>query len=85
MGVLPGSADLNGTGYPPSPADEPREASGAFGLAVPGSHAGRFPSSAAFANYDGVAPVEVASAQRARHRLRVAETVSSTSPRRWSR
>ena len=32
-------------------------------------HARRFTSSSAFANYAGVAPVEVASAQRARHRL----------------
>jgi transposase len=31
--------------------------------------AGRFPTSAAFANYAGVAPVEVASGDRARHRL----------------
>jgi transposase len=31
--------------------------------------ASRFPSSSAFANYAGVAPVEVASADRARHRL----------------
>jgi transposase len=31
--------------------------------------AGRFPSSSAFASYAGVAPVEVASADRARHRL----------------
>lgn len=32
-------------------------------------HAGRFASSSAFANYAGVAPVEVASAQKACHRL----------------
>ena len=32
-------------------------------------HAGRFASASAFANYAGVAPVEVASAQKARHRL----------------
>ena len=32
-------------------------------------HAGRFASSSAFANYAGVAPVEVASAHKARHRL----------------
>lgn len=32
-------------------------------------HAGRFTSSSAFASYAGVAPVEVASAQKARHRL----------------
>ncbi|HEY2220800.1 transposase, partial [Actinomycetospora sp.] len=32
-------------------------------------HAGRFVSASAFANYAGVAPVEVASAQKARHRL----------------
>ena len=31
--------------------------------------ASRFPTSSAFANYAGVAPVEVASADRARHRL----------------
>jgi transposase len=31
--------------------------------------ASRFPSAAAFANYAGVAPVEIASAQRSRHRL----------------
>ncbi len=31
--------------------------------------ADRFPSSASFANYAGAAPIEVASAQRARHRL----------------
>jgi transposase len=31
--------------------------------------ASRFPNASAFANYAGVAPVEVASAQRARHRL----------------
>jgi transposase len=31
--------------------------------------ASRFPTAAAFANYAGVAPVEVASADRARHRL----------------
>lgn len=31
--------------------------------------AGRFPSSSSFANYAGVAPIEVASADRARHRL----------------
>jgi len=31
--------------------------------------AGRFPTSSAFASYAGVAPVEVASADRARHRL----------------
>jgi transposase len=31
--------------------------------------AGRFPTAAAFANYAGVAPVEVASADHARHRL----------------
>jgi transposase len=31
--------------------------------------ASRFPSSSAFANYAGVAPVEVASADQARHRL----------------
>lgn len=30
---------------------------------------GRFPSSASFANYAGVAPVEIASADKARHRL----------------
>lgn len=32
-------------------------------------HASRFPSAAAFASYAGVAPVEIASAGRARHRL----------------
>jgi transposase len=32
-------------------------------------HASRFATAAAFANYAGVAPVEVASAERARHRL----------------
>jgi transposase len=32
-------------------------------------HAGRFPTAASFASYAGVAPVEVASADRARHRL----------------
>lgn len=32
-------------------------------------HATRFPTAAAFASYAGVAPVEVASADRARHRL----------------
>ena len=32
-------------------------------------HAGRFASASAFANYAGAAPVEVASAQKARHRL----------------
>jgi transposase len=32
-------------------------------------HAGRFASASTFANYAGVAPVEVASAQKARHRL----------------
>jgi transposase len=32
-------------------------------------HASRFASASAFANYAGVAPVEVASAQKARHRL----------------
>lgn len=31
--------------------------------------AGRFPSSASFANYAGAAPIEVASADKARHRL----------------
>jgi transposase len=31
--------------------------------------ASRFPSSSAFASYAGVAPVEVASTDRARHRL----------------
>ena len=31
--------------------------------------AGRFPTASAFASYAGVAPVEVASADRARHRL----------------
>ncbi len=31
--------------------------------------AGRFPSSASFANYAGAAPVEIASAAKARHRL----------------
>lgn len=32
-------------------------------------HASRFPTASAFANYAGVAPVEIASADRARHRL----------------
>jgi Transposase IS116/IS110/IS902 family. len=32
-------------------------------------HASRFPSAAAFASYAGVAPVEVSSGDRARHRL----------------
>jgi transposase len=32
-------------------------------------HASRFPSAAAFASYAGVAPVEIASGDRARHRL----------------
>jgi len=31
--------------------------------------AGRFPSSASFANYAGAAPIEIASADKARHRL----------------
>lgn len=32
-------------------------------------HANRFPTAAAFANYAGVAPVEIASADKSRHRL----------------
>jgi transposase len=42
--------------------------------------AGRFPSSSAFASYAGVAPVEVASADRTRHRLPRGGDASSTWP-----
>ena len=42
--------------------------------------ASRFPTSAAFANYAGTAPIEVASADRSRHRLSRAVTANSTPP-----
>ncbi|MFC8015767.1 IS110 family RNA-guided transposase [Streptomyces cinereoruber] len=58
------------------------EASGSTLMATPGigpvmaarligrtGRAGRFPTPAAFANYTGAAPVEIASADKARHRL----------------
>lgn len=42
--------------------------------------ASRFATASAFASYAGVAPIEVASADRSRHRLARGGTASSTSP-----